>query len=83
MKLTEKEMEIIEIIEKDARLPIESIAKMTQLSTEETEEIIKKLEDQKIIVSYISVIDWAKLEEYSGVRAMIDVKVTPQRSRIQ
>ncbi len=79
MKLTEKEMEIIEIIEKDARLPIESIAKMTQLSTEETEEIIKKLEDQKIIVKYISVIDWAKLEEYSGVRAMIDVKVTPQR----
>lgn len=79
MKLTEKELEIIEILEKDARLPIDAIAKMTRLSNEETEQIIKKLEDEKVIVRYITMIDWAKIEEHTGVRAMIDVKVTPQR----
>jgi DNA-binding Lrp family transcriptional regulator len=79
MKLTEKEMEIVEILEKDARLAVESVAKMVSLNVEETEALIKKLEDNKIIVRYISVIDWTKIEEYSGVRAMIDVKVTPKR----
>ena len=52
---------------------------MINLSMEETEQTIKKLEDKKIIVRYISIIDWAKIEEHTGVRAMIDVKVTPQR----
>lgn len=79
MKLTEKEMEIVEILEKDARLAVEDVAKMVSLNVEETEALIKKLEDHKIIVRYISVIDWTKIDEYSGVRAMIDVKVTPKR----
>jgi DNA-binding Lrp family transcriptional regulator len=79
MKLSEKEIEIIEILEKDARIPNEHIAKMVGLSLEETEELIKKLEDSKIIVKYISVINKAKFEEHSGVTAMIDVKVTPKR----
>src|SRR6476619_5133763 len=79
MKLTQKELEIIEILEKDARLPLESIAKMADLSVEETEKLIKHLEEQKVIVKYITMIDWAKVEEHSGVTAMIDVKVTPKR----
>lgn len=79
MKLTQKEMEIVEILEKDSRIALEDIAKMVQLSKEETEQAIKKLEDNKIIVRYITVVDWAKIEEHSGVIAMIDVKVTPKR----
>ena len=31
MKLTQKEMEIVEILEKDSRIAIEDIAKMVQL----------------------------------------------------
>ncbi|MCQ6276510.1 Lrp/AsnC family transcriptional regulator [Bacillus sp. V3B] len=79
MKLTEKEMEIVEILEKDARLSVEDVAKMISLNVDETGEMIKKLEDNKIIVRYISIIDWTKIDGYSGVRAMIDVKVTPKR----
>lgn len=79
MKLTEKEMEIVEILEKDARLAVEDVAKMISLDVEETETLIKKLEDNKIIVRYISIIDWTKIDGHSGVRAMIDVKVTPKR----
>ncbi len=79
MRLNEKELEIVEILEKDARIATDDIAKMVGLSAEETEQTIKKLEDNKVIVRYISIVDWTKVEEHPGVRAMIDVKVTPKR----
>jgi DNA-binding Lrp family transcriptional regulator len=79
MNLTEKEMEIVEILEKDARIAVQDVAKMIGLTVEETKQSIKKLEDNKVIVRYITVIDWEKVEEHSGVTAMIDVKVTPMR----
>lgn len=79
MKLTATEIEIAEILEKDARLSDEDIAKMTNLSVEQTHEIIKKLEEEKVIVRYVSLVDWTKVEGHHGVTAMIDVKVTPKR----
>ncbi len=79
MRLTAKEMEIVEILEKDARLATDVIAKMVGLSVEETKQAIKKLEDSKVLVRYISIVDWTKVENHPGVRAMIDVKVTPKR----
>lgn len=79
MKLTATEIEIAEILEKDARLSDEDIAKMTNLSVEQTHEIIKKLEEEKVIVRYVSLVDWTKVEGHQGVTAMIDVKVTPKR----
>lgn len=79
MKLTDKELEIVEILEKDARIHNEDIAKMVNLSLSETEEAIKKLEAHKVIVKYMSVVDWGKIEDHSGLTAMIDVKVTPKR----
>lgn len=41
MRLNEKELEIVEILEKDARIATEDIAKMVGLSLEETTESIK------------------------------------------
>ncbi|MFX3617147.1 MAG: Lrp/AsnC family transcriptional regulator [Sporolactobacillus sp.] len=79
MKLTATEIEIAEILEKDARLSNTDVAKMADLSTEQTAEIIKKLEDEKVIVRYVSLVDWTKIEGHQGVTAMIDVKVTPKR----
>ncbi|RYL93360.1 Lrp/AsnC family transcriptional regulator [Sporolactobacillus sp. Y61] len=79
MKLTATEIEIAEILEKDARLSNEEVAKMTDLSLEQTREIIKKLEEQKVIVRYVTLVDWGKIDGHQGVTAMIDVKVTPKR----
>jgi DNA-binding Lrp family transcriptional regulator len=79
MNLTEKELEIVEILEKNARIPLETLAKMTSLTLEETEEILKKLEETKIIVQYAAIVDWRKVDGHEGVTAMIDVKVTPKR----
>ena len=52
---------------------------MTELSGEELEATLKKLEEMKVIVRYMTIIDWAKVDEHQGVTAMIDVKVTPKR----
>jgi DNA-binding Lrp family transcriptional regulator len=79
MKLSDKEIEIVEILEKNARLPVETIAKMVSLTVEETEQLIKKLEEAKVIVQYATIVDWRKIDGHEGVTAMIDVKVTPKR----
>ncbi|ASS90399.1 MAG: Lrp/AsnC family transcriptional regulator [Bacillaceae bacterium] len=79
MKLTEKETEILEILEEDSRLTPETIAKMIGLSEEETKKLISGLEEKKIIVNYATTIDWKKVDGHEGVTAMIDVKVAPKR----
>jgi DNA-binding Lrp family transcriptional regulator len=79
MKLTDKELEVVEILSKNARLPLETIAKMASLSIEETEQIVRKLEEEKVIVQYAAMVDWRKIDGHEGVTAMIDVKVTPKR----
>ncbi|MGG1686116.1 Lrp/AsnC family transcriptional regulator [Pseudalkalibacillus sp. NRS-1564] len=77
--MNEKEIEILEILEDNARVPMDVLADMVELSVEEVEKIIKKLEEQDIILSYSSVINWDKTSGKDGVAAMIDVKVTPKR----
>ncbi|MFC1286013.1 Lrp/AsnC family transcriptional regulator [Bacillus paralicheniformis] len=79
MKLTEKETEILEILEGNSRLEPETIAKMANISQEETKAIIEKLEKEKVIIDYSAMIDWRKVDGHEGVTAMIDVKVTPKR----
>lgn len=79
MKLTDKEIEIAEILEKDARISDEDIAKMIGEDLEKTKELIAKLEEVNVVVRYTSIVDWSKVEGHEGVTAMIDVKVTPKR----
>jgi DNA-binding Lrp family transcriptional regulator len=79
MKLSVKETEILEILEENSRLEPETIAKMADISQEETEAIIEKLEKEKVIIDYSAMIDWRKVDGHEGVTAMIDVKVTPKR----
>lgn len=79
MKLTEKETEILEILDENSRADLNTIAKMAGVSSEEAEAIIQKLEDQKVIIDYSTMIDWRKVDGHEGVTAMIDVKVTPKR----
>lgn len=74
-----KSIEILHLIEDNARISIDTLAKMVDLSVEETERIIKKLEDKNIILNYTAVIDWKKASVAETVTAMIDVKVTPKR----
>ena len=79
MRLTDKEIEIAEILEKDARISDEDIAKMIGENIEKSKVMITKLEEINVVVRYTSIVDWSKVEGHEGVTAMIDVKVTPKR----
>lgn len=50
MKLTEKETEILEILDENSRADLNTIAKMAGVTSEEAEAIIQKLEDQKSLL---------------------------------
>lgn len=77
--MTEKELELLDCLEKNSRLPIDALAKMLDLEVSEAEAMMKKLENEKIIVDYVTLVDWTKVKEQEGLTAMIDVKVTPKR----
>ncbi|WP_043931059.1 Lrp/AsnC family transcriptional regulator [Bacillus sp. EB01] len=79
MKLSDQELEVLSILEENHRIPTADIAKMLNQSVDQVKETIKKLEDEKVIVSYPALIDWTKVEGKEPVVAMIDVKVTPKR----
>ena len=79
MHLNGQELEVLRIIEKNSRIELQDLAKMTNLSEEEIGTTLKKLEEMRVIVRYSTIINWAKVDEQQGVTAMIDVKVTPKR----
>ncbi|MFK2826545.1 Lrp/AsnC family transcriptional regulator [Bacillus sp. B190/17] len=79
MKINKEEREILEILEKDARLTASDIGKMIGESEQLVQAMIKRLEEERILVHYTTLIDWSKVEDDERVTAMIDVKVTPKR----
>lgn len=79
MKLTNEELQILDILEDNHNSSHQSIALQLNLTAEKVQEIIKKLEEQRIIISYPTLIDWNNIEGQETVEAMIDVKVTPER----
>jgi len=79
MKLSSEELEILKILEENNKIPVETIASMVLSSEETVKNTIQKLEQEKIIISYPTLIDWTKVEGQENVVAMIDVKVTPKR----
>jgi len=79
MHLNTNELEILKLIENNGRIDTADLAKMVDVSEKDLEVALKKLEDMKVIVRYMTIIDWAKVDEHQGVTAMIDVKVTPKR----
>lgn len=76
--MNEKELELLACLEKNGRLSPETLAKMLNIEVSELREIKEKLEREKVIVDYVTLIDWSKVKEYSELTAMIDVKVTPK-----
>ncbi|AZU60399.1 Lrp/AsnC family transcriptional regulator [Neobacillus mesonae] len=79
MKLSSEEIEILKILEEDHKLSAAIIASMVMSDEETVKNTIKKLEDQKIIMSYPTLINWSKVDGQANIIAMIEVKVTPKR----
>lgn len=73
--------EILEILEKNARATPEEIATMLNMTPKAVKNIMKKLEKEGVILKYKTIINKEIVrDEHSDVRALIEVKVTPQKN---
>ncbi len=75
-----KEIEVLKLLEENARISVNEIAEILGLSEEEVELIIKKYEEEGVILKYKTIVDWEKLGE-ENIFAIIDVKVSLSRER--
>jgi DNA-binding Lrp family transcriptional regulator len=71
---------ILEILNKNAKLKPQDIARMLNQSVENIKKQIKNLEQEGTIVKYKAVINWDKIKT-DVVRAVIEVKVQPTRGK--
>ena len=72
--------EILEILEKDARITPDEIAKMLKKKPQQVKEAIKKFEKEGIILKYKAMINKELIRDAdSEVRALIEVNITPQK----
>ncbi len=70
-------MKILKLLSKNARMKIEDIAAVTDLSYDEVRDEIRKMENEGLLRGYKAVIDWDKLDQ-AYVSAIIELKVTPK-----
>lgn len=76
--MVELEKKILKIIEHDGKISPKTIAAMLDQEEAAVREIISRLEKEKYILGYHTVINWDRFGE-NGVEAMIEVKVSPAR----
>ncbi len=72
------EKKLLGILERNSRISVEQLAVMLEISEEDVIELLTKLEENRTILGYHTVIDWEKTQR-ELVTALIEVKVTPQR----
>ena len=72
--------EILDLLRQNARLSVEDIASMTKKSPDEVRAIIKKLEDDGVILKYAAIVNPEKDKaSKDNVVAEIQIQVQPQR----
>jgi len=69
---------ILSCIEQNAKIDVADLAVMFGVEEAQVANEITKMEEEKIICGYTTLIDWSKTGE-EKVTALIEVKVTPQR----
>jgi DNA-binding Lrp family transcriptional regulator len=75
-----KVIEILKILEDNAKVTPKEIAEMTGYDEKEVEEIIKAKEEDGTILKYKTLVDWEKVGE-EIIYAIIDVRVTLSREK--
>ena len=69
--------ELLELIENNPKYTAQKLATMLNMDVEKVEEAIKKLEKDRVILSYKTLINWDKTDA-EKVTAFIELKVRPQ-----
>lgn len=70
--------QILKILERDARVPVEKLAVMLGISADEAAAAVARLENSGILRGYRALVDWEKAGS-DVVFAFIDVKVAPSK----
>src|SRR5512139_1709699 len=78
MRMDEKDLELLMILEENSRLSTEEIATMISLSPSDVERRVCALEAAQVIRGYSTVINWERAGN-GEVSAIIDLKVSPER----
>jgi DNA-binding Lrp family transcriptional regulator len=71
--------DILNILRKNAAMPVEKIASLVNQNPDEVAAKIKDWEANGTILGYTTVINTDKLHDEPQVMAMIEVKITPER----
>lgn len=74
------QIELLQLLTQDCRLPLETLATMTGASLEAVATTLEDMEKRGVILRYSPVINWDKTDR-ERVEAMIEVRVTPQRDQ--
>jgi len=73
--------EILQILEKDARTTPDEIARMLGMTSKAVSGAIKKMEKDGVILKYKTIVNKEiECDDESRVRALIEIKVTPQKN---
>lgn len=78
--MLDRENQILEILQEDARIAPEQIAVMIGESEEAVRETIAALEQRGVLLKYMAVVNQEQMGT-ENVRALIEVRVTPQREK--
>jgi len=70
--------QILELLEDNARLTAKEISVMLGVDAAEVQSVIRSLEDKKVILKYLTLVNYERLGE-EKVSALIEVRITPQR----
>ncbi len=70
--------ELLDVLEKNSRIDIKDLAAVLGATEEEVAAEMAKLEKEKIIFGYHTMINWDKTSN-ERVTALIEMRVTPQR----
>lgn len=69
---------LIRLLQQDANVPREDLARQMSLSTEEVNRRITELEESGVIRGYQAIVDRERLDK-NIVTALIEVRITPER----
>ncbi len=71
---------ILKLIDKNSKLTVKDIAVMLGEDEAQVAACIAQMEEEKVICGYTTLINWDKTDS-EAVKALIEVKVTPQRGQ--
>jgi len=71
--------DVLKLLEQDARLTPDDIAKATGRTLAEVQAIIKKATDDRVLLGYHAHVNWERVEGEHEVWAIIGVRGTPKR----